>query len=37
MVAGVVLVVLGLKKALAHVGDPLEAVPAAASLRCCSA
>jgi low temperature requirement protein LtrA len=30
MFAGIVLVALGLKKVLAHVGDPLETVPAAA-------
>ncbi len=30
MVAGIVLVALGLKKTLAHVGDPLETVPAVA-------
>ena len=30
MVAGIVLVALGAKKTLAHVGDPLELVPAAA-------
>jgi len=32
MVAGIVLVALGLKKTLAHVGDPLETVPAFALL-----
>jgi low temperature requirement protein LtrA len=32
MVAGIVLLALGLKKTLAHVGDPLEVVPAAAML-----
>ncbi|HZO36999.1 MAG TPA: low temperature requirement protein A [Solirubrobacteraceae bacterium] len=32
MVAGIVLVALGLKKTLAHVGDPLDTVPAAALL-----
>jgi low temperature requirement protein LtrA len=32
MVAGIVLLALGLKKTLAHVGDPLEIVPAAAML-----
>jgi low temperature requirement protein LtrA len=32
LVAGIVLVALGLKKTLEHVGDPLEAVPAAALL-----
>ena len=32
MVAGIVLVALGLKKTLAHVGDPLELVPAVALL-----
>jgi low temperature requirement protein LtrA len=32
MVAGIVLVALGLKKTLGHVGDPLKAVPAAALL-----
>jgi low temperature requirement protein LtrA len=32
MVAGVVLLALGLKTTLAHVGDPLELVPAAAML-----
>jgi low temperature requirement protein LtrA len=32
MVAGVVLLALGLKTTLAHVGDPLESVPAAAML-----
>jgi low temperature requirement protein LtrA len=32
MVAGIVLVALGLKKTLEHVGDPLELVPAAAAL-----
>ncbi|HEU5143469.1 MAG TPA: low temperature requirement protein A, partial [Solirubrobacterales bacterium] len=32
MVAGIVLVALGMKKTLAHVGDPLEAVPAVALL-----
>jgi low temperature requirement protein LtrA len=30
MVAGIVLVALGVKKTLAHVGDPLGVVPAAA-------
>jgi low temperature requirement protein LtrA len=30
MVAGIVLIALGLKKTLEHVGDPLDAVPAAA-------
>jgi len=30
MVAGIVLVALGVKKTLAHVGDPLEAIPAVA-------
>jgi low temperature requirement protein LtrA len=30
MVAGIVLVALGIKKVLAHVGDPLAAVPAVA-------
>ena len=29
MVAGIVLVALGLKKTLEHVGDPLKLVPAA--------
>jgi low temperature requirement protein LtrA len=32
MVAGIVLLALGLKKTLAHVGDPLDVVPAAAML-----
>jgi low temperature requirement protein LtrA len=32
MVAGIVLLALGLKKSLEHVGDPLHAVPAAALL-----
>jgi low temperature requirement protein LtrA len=32
MVAGIVLLALGLKKTLAHVGDPLDLVPAAALL-----
>ncbi len=32
MVAGIVLIALGLKKTLAHVGDPLHAEPAAALL-----
>ena len=32
MVAGIVLVALGLKKTLEHVGDPLETVPAVAML-----
>ncbi|MHB8243314.1 MAG: low temperature requirement protein A [Solirubrobacteraceae bacterium] len=32
MVAGIALIALGLKKTLAHVGDPLAAVPAAAML-----
>ena len=32
MVAGIALVALGMKKTLAHVGDPLGAVPAAAML-----
>ncbi len=32
MVAGIVLVALGMKKTLAHVGDPLELVPAVAAL-----
>jgi len=32
MVAGIVLVALGLKKTLGHVGDPLHAMPAAALL-----
>jgi low temperature requirement protein LtrA len=32
MVAGIVLLALGLKKTLAHVGDPLEVEPAAAML-----
>jgi low temperature requirement protein LtrA len=32
MVAGIVLVALGLKKTLEHVGDPLELVPAVAAL-----
>lgn len=32
MVAGIVLVALGMKKTLEHVGDPLELVPAAALL-----
>jgi low temperature requirement protein LtrA len=32
MVAGIVLLALGLKKTLAHVGDPLELVPATAML-----
>jgi low temperature requirement protein LtrA len=32
MVAGIVLVALGLKKTLEHVGDPLEVVPAVAML-----
>jgi low temperature requirement protein LtrA len=32
MVAGIVLLALGMKKTLAHVGDPLEDVPAAALL-----
>jgi low temperature requirement protein LtrA len=32
MVAGIVLLALGLKSTLAHVGDPLELVPAAAAL-----
>ncbi len=32
MVAGIVLVALGMKKTLEHVGDPLHAVPAAALL-----
>ena len=32
MVAGIVLIALGLKKTLAHVGDPLDLVPAAALL-----
>ena len=32
MIAGVVLLALGLKKALGHVGDPLHAVPASALL-----
>jgi low temperature requirement protein LtrA len=32
MVAGIVLLALGLKKTLAHVGDPLELVPAVALL-----
>jgi low temperature requirement protein LtrA len=32
MVAGIVLLALGLKKTLGHVGDPLETVPAAALL-----
>jgi low temperature requirement protein LtrA len=32
MVAGIVLLALGLKKTLAHVGDPLELVPAVAML-----
>ncbi|MEA2312771.1 MAG: hypothetical protein QOE28_2739 [Solirubrobacteraceae bacterium] len=32
MVAGIVLIALGLKKTLAHVGDPLALVPAAALL-----
>jgi low temperature requirement protein LtrA len=32
MVAGIVLVALGMKYTLAHVGDPLELVPAAAAL-----
>ena len=32
MVAGIVLVALGLKKTLEHVGDPLELVPAVALL-----
>jgi low temperature requirement protein LtrA len=32
MVAGIVLLALGLKKTLEHVGDPLETVPAAALL-----
>jgi len=32
MVAGIVLVALGLKKTLAHVGDPLDLVPAVAML-----
>jgi low temperature requirement protein LtrA len=32
MVAGIVLLALGLEKTLAHVGDPLELVPAAALL-----
>lgn len=32
MVAGIVLIALGLKKTLAHVGDPLQDVPAAALL-----
>jgi low temperature requirement protein LtrA len=30
MVAGIVLLALGLKKTLGHVGDPLHAIPAAA-------
>ena len=30
MVAGIVLFALGLKKTLAHVGDPLETIPAVA-------
>ena len=30
MVAGIVLVALGIKKTLAHVGDPLETIPAVA-------
>jgi low temperature requirement protein LtrA len=32
MVAGIVLLALGLKKTLAHVGDPLESIPAVALL-----
>jgi low temperature requirement protein LtrA len=32
MVAGIVLVALGMKKTLAHVGDPLDLVPAVATL-----
>jgi low temperature requirement protein LtrA len=32
MVAGIVLLALGLKKTLAHVGDPLEPIPAVAML-----
>jgi low temperature requirement protein LtrA len=32
MVAGIILIALGMKKTLAHVGDPLHAVPAAALL-----
>jgi low temperature requirement protein LtrA len=32
MVAGIVLLALGLKKSLEHVGDPLHTVPAAALL-----
>ncbi|MGH3114130.1 MAG: low temperature requirement protein A [Gaiellaceae bacterium] len=32
MVAGIVLVALGMKKTLVHVGDPLELVPAVAAL-----
>jgi low temperature requirement protein LtrA len=32
MVAGIVLVALGMKKTIGHVGDPLDAVPAAALL-----
>lgn len=32
MVAGIVLVALGMKKTLEHVGDPLELVPAVAAL-----
>jgi low temperature requirement protein LtrA len=32
MVAGIVLLALGLKKTLEHVGDPLETVPAVAML-----
>ena len=30
MVAGIILVAVGMKKTLGHVGDPLEVVPAAA-------
>ena len=39
MIAGIVLFALGLKKTVAHVGDPLETVPAFAlcgGVRCTS-
>jgi low temperature requirement protein LtrA len=36
LVAGIVLAALGLKKVLAHVGDPLELVPAVALLGGCA-